>query len=195
MIKNKKVNLWIAIDQSVNSECFQGLDLGSLIGSITYQLQTYNYHEKILELLHHLDISPKIIIDCNNYVMSGLFLHRNLRFPQVNKTKSLICKIVGNNFDAIVQNFPNLEELTYISQDFIQIEQNLKSLKKLKSFKLECSSLDDTISDLKYEFNIQFYNSQEVSMQLYLNNANLDLLSILDKFRKFNLKKSEIKIN
>ena len=69
----------------------------------------------MLELMGSLDISPKIIIDCNNYVMSGIFLHRNLRFPTVNQTKSLICKIVGNNFDLIVQNFPNLEELTYIS--------------------------------------------------------------------------------
>ena len=32
-------------------------------------------------------------------------------------------------------------------------------------------------------------------MQLYLDNANLDLLSILKKFSKFNLKKSEIRIN
>lgn len=79
----------------------------------------------MLEIMGLLDISPKTIIDCNNYVISGIFLHRNLRFPTVINTKTLICKIVGNNFDLIVQNFPNLEELTYISQDFIQIEQNL----------------------------------------------------------------------
>ena len=92
----------------------------------------------MLELMAFLDVSPKVVIDCNNYVISGIFLHRNLRFPTVGMTKSLVCKIVGNNFDLIVQNFPNLEELTYVSQDFIQIEQNLRELKKLKNFRIQC---------------------------------------------------------
>jgi len=59
---------------------------------------------------------------------------------------------VGNNFDDVVNNFTFLEELTYISQDFIQIEQNFKKLKHLRKFKIECEISDDVVVDLKNEF-------------------------------------------
>ena len=52
--------------------------------------------------------------------------------PKVINTKVLDCIIVGNNFDTIVQNFTNLEELTYFTEDFIQIDQNLETLQSLK---------------------------------------------------------------
>ena len=79
----------------------------------------------MLELMGFLDISPTIIIDCNNYVMSGIFLHRNLRFPTVKKTKSLVCKIVGNNFD--LSEHANKMQKTIIENIFITLHSVLLS--------------------------------------------------------------------
>ena len=64
-----------------------------------------------------LDVSPKLTIDCNRYLLS--VTNRFARMPAYVNTKQLVCKIVGNNFDTVVRNFVNLEELTYVTQDFI----------------------------------------------------------------------------
>ena len=78
--------------------------------------------------------------------------------PKIINTKFLTCKIVGNNFDTFVQNFINLEELTYITEDFIQIDQDLSMLKKLQKFQITCES-KEIIKELKTEFSLKFFNS------------------------------------
>ena len=99
-----------------------------------------------------------MVIDCNSNLLSisrGL-----LRMPKVISTTILECKIVGNNFDTIVQNFTNLQELTYITEDFIQIDQNLIELKFLKKFTIVCAQQDEVIDELRNEFSIKFFDSQ-----------------------------------
>ena len=66
---------------------------------------------------------------------------------------------MGNNFDTFVQNFINLEELTYITEDFIQIDQDLSTLKNLKKFQITCQSIE-IIDELQTEFTLKFFNSK-----------------------------------
>ena len=191
----KGVNLWIAIDQPINTECFRGLvqpHHARNVKSVTYQIQTFNHHEKMIELFRELDFPPKVVIDCSFYHLSGLFTSN---FPKVLKTKQLVCKLVGNNFDFIVKHFTNLEQLTYISQHFIQIEQNFKQLKQLKHFNLVCESQDETIEELSDQFQIQFFQSKNVSVSICLSAANLTLQQVLTKLSKLNVKSVNIRIN
>ena len=69
------------------------------------------------------------------------------------------------------------------------------ALQKLRKFKIQCDSTDDQIEELKPDFNILFFSSEDVTMELFLDNANLDLKSILKKFSKFNLKRADIRLN
>ena len=66
---------------------------------------------------------------------------------------------MGNNFDTFVQNFINLEELTYITEDFIQIDQDLSTLKNLNKFQINCQSIE-IIDELQTEFTLKFFNSK-----------------------------------
>lgn len=98
--QQKDITLFIAIDKNIDATCFNWLitqEQSKVIKNLTYQIQTYNHHEKMIELFCRLDVAQNLTIDCNRYLLS--LPNRFARMPILQNTKVLVCRIVGNNFD------------------------------------------------------------------------------------------------